>query len=184
MDDLLTFINTGWMKNMEEENSFGNEGNSINEYGSSERELMESGSTKRQISKPLIAGILLIIAGILGIVNGITVSFVDTLSIEEALNQAMIQGQNISSQDIQNVLQICSIVFIVLSVFPILGGILAIKRNLWVGALICSIIGIFTIGPILISSILAIIATVLIATSKAEFIKKDEPSIKEYDDPF
>ncbi|MEE8564982.1 MAG: hypothetical protein V3S79_01205, partial [Candidatus Thermoplasmatota archaeon] len=63
-----------------------------------------------------------------------------------------------------------------------LGGIISIKRKMWGFTIVMSIIGLFTIGPFLLSSILSLIALILIALSKKEFqlkSKKDE-NIEEY----
>ena len=58
----------------------------------------------------------------------------------------------------------------ILSIFPILAGIFAIKRKLWMIAFIGSIIGLFTIlTPLIESGILASIGFILIAISKKEF---------------
>jgi hypothetical protein len=137
----------------------------------------------KKMSKTFIAGILLIIAGVLGLITWASVFGFDTSTIYQTLIES---GQNtISEEDLQSVLQICSVVGIIVSLFPIIGGILSIKRKIWVGALACAIIGIFTVGPAFISSVLALIATVLIATAKTEFQKDEQkPEIKEYDDSF
>jgi len=58
----------------------------------------------------------------------------------------------------------------VLSIFPIIAGILAIKRKLWMIAFIGSIIGLFTIlTPLIESGILASIGFILVVISKKDF---------------
>lgn len=58
----------------------------------------------------------------------------------------------------------------ILSIFPILAGILSIKRKLWMIAFIGSIIGLFTIlTPLIESGILASIGFILVVISKKDF---------------
>ncbi len=59
---------------------------------------------------------------------------------------------------------------IILSIFPILAGILSIKRKLWMITVIGASIGLFTIlTPLIISGLLASIGFILIVISKKEF---------------
>jgi len=70
-------------------------------------------------NKPLIAGILLIIAGFLGIYTWITASFFDLdPAIIESLRQS---GAEISIDELESILAICSTIGLILSIFPILG---------------------------------------------------------------
>jgi len=58
----------------------------------------------------------------------------------------------------------------ILSIFPILAGILSIKRKLWTITFIGAGIGLFTIlTPLIISGILASIGLILIVISKKDF---------------
>ena len=130
-----------------------------------------------QDSKPIIAGILLIIASILAILTWIAVFSID-FSI---LDLSMLETQNvtITPEQLQSMLSICAIIGIILSIFPLLGGILSIQKKLWGGALAGSIIGLFTIGPIFLSSILSLISLILLVMAKQQFHVKDKP-IDEY----
>ena len=133
--------------------------------------------------KPMIAGILLIIAGLLGIYTWATTAVFDISTMDPSIIEQLEQsGVDITLEQIQEFLGICSIIGIILSIFPILGGILSLKRLNWGIVIVMSIIGLFTIGPVLISSILSLIALILVALSKKEFhskIKKDQ-IIEEY----
>ena len=102
-----------------------------------------------ELKKPLIpvtAGILLILSGVLAIIVWILLFFNE---------QKIIFG----------------IICCVLSIFPILAGILAIKRKLWTIVFLGAGIGLFTIlTPLIIpSGILASIGFILIVISKKEF---------------
>jgi hypothetical protein len=118
-------------------------------------------------NKPLIAGILLLIAGLLGIYTWVTASFFELdPSIIESLRQS---GADFSIEQLESILSICSTIGLILSIFPILGGILSIKRKNWSLCIIMGIIGLFTIGPLLSSSFLSLIGLILIVLSKDEF---------------
>ena len=131
--------------------------------------------------KPIIAGIILIIAGLLGIYTWATTAIFDINTMDPTIIEQLEQS-GVEINQIQELLGVCSIIGIILSIFPILGGILSLKRKNWGIVIVLSIIGLFTIGPVLLSSILSLIALILVALSKNEFqsnIKKDE-IIEEY----
>ncbi len=131
--------------------------------------------------KPLIAGVFLLIAGVLGIFTWASTAFFDISSIDTSMIQQLQQsGVEITLEQIQYYLSICSTIGIILSIFPLLGGVLSIKRKMWGFTIIMSIIGLFTIGPFLLSSILAFIALILLALSKNEFKSKKPEIIEEY----
>jgi len=118
-------------------------------------------------SKPLIAGILLMIAGVLALVSWISVITMDVSMIDMSVLQEL--DPTITPERIQEILVICGTIGCILAIIPILGGILALKRKLWGISLAGGIVGLFTIGPIFASSILALIGLILVATSKKEF---------------
>ncbi|MFE3846122.1 hypothetical protein ACFL1L_04610 [Thermoplasmatota archaeon] len=137
---------------------------------------IESNNKDINSYKPIIAGILLLIAGILGMYTWISASFynIDPTIIEQS-------GIDITIEQIESILGVCTVIGFIVSIFPILGGILSFKRKSWSFCIVLSILGLFTIGPFLISSILAFIGLILIAISKNEFkanvdkqISKDE----------
>ena len=131
--------------------------------------------------KPIIAGILLLIAGLMGIYTWASTALFDISAVDPVVIEQLQQsGVDITIEQIQEILGICAIIGIILSIFPLLGGILSIKRKMWGFTIFMCIIGLFTIGPLLLSSILSFIALILVVLSKNEFqIKKDE-NIEEY----
>jgi hypothetical protein len=129
----------------------------------------EQAPTKTSI--PMIAGIFLIVAGILAMLSWIQVLMIDVTAIESMIDISQIQEMypDITPEMIAGFLSTCAIIGCVISVFPILGGILAIKRKLWGIPLACSIIGLFTIGILFSSSGLSLIALILLIISRKEF---------------
>ncbi len=125
--------------------------------------------TKGESYKPMISGVLLIIAGVLGVMNFaiyISANAITVNTLADMFSQASI---NVTIPEIKNFLLICGTIGIIISIFPILSSILCFKRKLWGFAVGTSIIGIFSFGPVFISSILCIIAVILISISKNEF---------------
>ena len=125
-------------------------------------------------SKPLIAGIFLIIAGSLSILMwlslaAIDVSFIETFILPELGSMAPeYESIVLSAEAIKELFVICGTVGFFLSVFAILGGIMSVRRRMWGFALAGAILGLFTIG-FFASSILSLIALILLVMSKKEF---------------
>ena len=122
-------------------------------------------------SKPFIAGILLLIAGILAILQWVQFYIIDIDTISSLVDISQIQeiDPSITVETIVNTFKICSIIGIIISIFTILGGIISVKRKLWGIALTCSIIGLGSIGISGTSSLLSFIAMVLLIVSRKEY---------------
>ena len=116
-------------------------------------------------SKPLIAGILLILAGLFGLLTWASVFMVTDFSMIDP----SILPEEITIEQIQQILQTCSIIGIVLSLLPILGGILAIQRKLWGIAVLGAVLGLLTVGPVFVSSVLSLIGLILLVMAKNAF---------------
>ena len=105
--------------------------------------------------KSTAAGVLLIIAGILAMINYVIL---------------IVWGGALSGlTDLGGILILCGAIGMILSILTLIGGIMAMQHKMWGFALLGAIIGLFIIGPVLISSILSFVALILIAISKEEF---------------
>jgi len=93
---------------------------------------------------PLIAGVLLILSGFIAIAIILVLLF---------------NEQNL----------IFGIIGCIIAIFPVLAGILAIKRKQWPLVIIGCIICLFIFIPLIIPGILASIGFILIVISKKEF---------------
>jgi hypothetical protein len=116
-------------------------------------------------SKPLIAGILLIIAGLLGIFTWSMALALDVSTLQNVLPADM----PISVEQLQSFLNTCGIIGCILSIFALVGGIVAVNRKAWGLAVVGGILGLFTIGPFLLGSIIALIGLILVAISRKDF---------------
>jgi hypothetical protein len=125
-------------------------------------------------SKPLIAGIFLIIAGLLGIfVWSMALAF-DASQLDPSMLQNVLPADSpISIEELQSMLQsfllTCGIIGCILSIFTLVGGIVAVKRKAWGLAIVGGILGLFTIGPLFLGSIMALIGLILVVISRKDF---------------
>jgi len=115
-------------------------------------------------SMPTIAGLILILAGLLGLLSWVSSFLIDPTQLIPSGTELPI-----TPEQLRSILQMCSIIGCILSVFTLLGGILAFKKKRWELALIGSLLGLFTIGPFLLASILSLIGLILVGISKKEF---------------
>jgi hypothetical protein len=114
---------------------------------------------------PVIAGVLLILAGLLGLLTWVTALSVDTSMVQGILPP----DSPITAEQVQSFLLICGIIGSILSIITLAGGIVALRRKGWGLAVIGSILGLFTIGPYFLASILALVGLILLIIARKNF---------------
>ena len=121
--------------------------------------------------KIIIAGVLLILAGVLSIIMLIFINATLSSNPEQFINISQFTeiDPDITIDDVIGFMNICLSIAMVISIFPILGGVLCFRKKLWGLCLTCAIIGVFTIWLAVIPGILSIIAAVLLYLSRKEF---------------
>lgn len=124
-------------------------------------------------SKPLLAGIFLILAGLLGIFMWSMALAFDPSQLDPLLLQnALPPDSSISLEQLQSMIQTflltCGIIGCILSILTLAGGIVAIKRKAWGLAIVGGILGLFTIGYFL-GSIMSLIGLILVIISRKDF---------------
>ena len=107
---------------------------------------------------PIAGGALLLVAGILSIADWAMI----LLNPDLMAFLAFIPGAT-------GIVLICGAIGIIFCLLAIIGGIMAILRKMWALALVGSILGLLTIGPFFMGSLLSLIALILIAISRHEF---------------
>lgn len=122
-------------------------------------------------SMPMIAGILLIIAGVLAFLTWMLFVTIDVSTIELVMESPQFQelDPGMTPEQLRVGLVICGTVGCIFAVFSMLGGVLALKRKLWGIALAGGILGLFGFIPVIIPGILALIGLILVAISRKEF---------------
>jgi len=128
--------------------------------------------SKEKTYKPLLAGIFLIVAGLLSILSWMSVFAIDISILEQTvdINQFQHIDPNITIEQVKSIMSTCALIGIVLSIFPLLGGILSFKKKLWGVSLACGIIGLLNFFPIIVPGILCLVSIILLLMSKKEFI--------------
>ncbi len=119
--------------------------------------------------KPLVAGILNIITGIINLFGMLVV-----IGLLTAFGGGILSIVRIAdmiplwlSGMVHGVLIIMSILLAVLSALPLIGGIYALQRKAWSIALAGSVVAILSIAP------LGIVSTALVSLSRSEFTAYD-----------
>ena len=109
-------------------------------------------------SKPIVAGVLNIITGVLGLLGAYSVY------IGFAITKGYLTAPGVNVPDfVPAIVLATAIVTTVLAILPLIGGIYSLQRKTWGLTLAGSIISILVILP------LGIPATILTASSKNEF---------------
>lgn len=114
----------------------------------------------------LIGGILILIAGIMGLAMGgiflVAADNVDTLT-DWGVDVAGV-GDMLS-----DILTVCGIIVIVLALIVVVGGFFGVQRKHWGLAILGGVLGLFLLGPYMLATIFALIGLILVAVSKKDF---------------
>jgi len=70
---------------------------------------------------------------------------------------------------IDDIMNVCGIIVIILSLVVVLGGVLGLLRKSWGLAIVGGVLGLFVIGPFMLGSIFALIGLILVGVSKKEY---------------
>ncbi|MEM2869556.1 MAG: hypothetical protein QW379_03930 [Thermoplasmata archaeon] len=111
---------------------------------------------KERSSAPVAGGALLIIGGILALINGALIGFAGG-AVMSIIGEA------------GAFLLVCAAIEIVFGCLILLGGAMAVQRKSFPVAIVGAIFCMISIGPLFLSSILGLIALILIAISKDSF---------------
>lgn len=112
----------------------------------------------------LVGGILIFVAGLIGMATG---------GILLAINAEDLDAYGFGvagmTSMIENMLTVCGIIFIVLGLIALVGGVFGVLRKNWGLAVLGGVIGLLVLGPYMIGSLLSLIGLVLVAVSKKDF---------------
>jgi hypothetical protein len=118
---------------------------------------------------PIIAGILLVFTGLVSIIGWIMFLNMDVSLLGDLLKQIQETVPSYTIDDLKNFISVCSSIGIVISIFPILGGILSIKKKLWGISLTSSIFGLVVIIPFIFLIFIPLISMILLIISRRYF---------------
>ncbi|MCI0497062.1 MAG: tripartite tricarboxylate transporter TctB family protein [Thermoplasmata archaeon] len=103
---------------------------------------------------PTFPGMLLILAGILGVINGLVI-FYSAADLVTTLKDLDLEAD-------RGIIEVTGLTLIAIAIFPLIGGIVYFFDRTSSVVKVFAIIGIFSFGPLLISSILSLVATVFV----------------------
>jgi hypothetical protein len=118
---------------------------------------------------PIIAGILLVFTGLISIIGWFLFLNMDVSLLGDLLKQIQETVPSYTIDDLKNFISVCSSIGIVVSIFPILGGILSIKKKLWGISLTSSIFGFVVIIPFIFLIFIPLISMILLIISRRYF---------------
>ena len=117
-------------------------------------------TAKPQTKMPMIAGILLIVSAVIGIAFWAYLSLVAT---------ALTAFMPVGGEMFRTLIAVCGGIEIVFAIIGLVGGVMAIRRKMWALGIVGSILGLFTFGFYGLSSILSLVALIILAISRKEF---------------
>jgi hypothetical protein len=112
----------------------------------------------------LVGGILIIVAGLMGIVMGAIFFAINSVD----LSSYGVDVGNISDT-VHNILMVCGAIFVILGLVAILGGYFGVRRTHFGLAILGGVLGLFTIGPYFVGSVLALVGLILVAVARKDF---------------
>ena len=140
-------------------------------------------------SKIKLAGFLLLIAGIIGLVLSVPSALADESTVQlirdnypDLFEDDDSVYYNMTNSEIKDILVTQGILGSVVSIFPVLGGILTLKRKMWILAVVfgmISAIGMMLILPIILGILLgflSLIGVIFIAQGRQEYNKNKKES--------
>jgi hypothetical protein len=118
----------------------------------------------------LVGGILILIAGIMGLaLGGIFIAVADAVSSgEDSLAEWGIDVAG-AGDLLADILVACGAIIIVVAIIVIIGGFFGIQRKHWGLAIVGGVLGLFLIGPYLLATIFSLVGLILVAVSKKDF---------------
>jgi hypothetical protein len=119
---------------------------------------------KQKSSKPVIGGVLILVAGILAVAWG---AMYLALDINGLMDPADLP-EGVTWEDMQGIMDVCGIVFAVAGLVAVLGGMFGLMRKHFALAIIGGICGLIGLG-FFVGSLLALIGLILVAISRSEF---------------
>jgi hypothetical protein len=118
----------------------------------------------------LVGGILILLAGIFGLVlGGIFIVVADAVS--EGGDELSDWGIDVAGAGdmLADILVACGAIVIIISIIVVLGGFFGIQRKHWGVVILGGVLGLFLIGPYMLATIFSLIGLILVAVSKKDF---------------
>ena len=119
---------------------------------------------KKKTVIPVIGGALILVAGIMGLALGGILLAIDV----EDLDAYGMDVVGVTDM-IDDIMTVCGIIVIILSLLVVLGGVLGLLRKSWGFAIVGGVLGLFVFGPFMLGSLFALVGLILVGVSRKEF---------------
>lgn len=139
-----------------------NDANVCPQCGHDYRATMAGPAPKKKTVMPVIGGVLILIAGIMGLAAGGILLAIDLDELDQ-------YGLNVAGDMLEDIMTVCGIIFLILGILAVLGGLFGVMRKHWGLAILGGVVGLFVLGPWMLGSLFALIGLILVAVSKGEF---------------
>lgn len=119
---------------------------------------------KKKTVIPVIGGVLILIAGIMGLAMGGILLAIDFDDLDE-------YGVDVAGVGdmVEDILTVCGTIAIILGLIALIGGLFGVMRKHWGIAIVGGVLGLFVIGPMMLGSVFALIGLIMVAVSRKEF---------------
>ena len=115
-----------------------------------------------------LPGSLLLLAGLLGVINGVLLLM--------QRNQMARMLDDLGFESSGEIITYTAVVFVILALFPLMGGFLHLMGGKPGIVKLMAVFGIISMGPILISSILSLIALIMLTKSGKPDVRRYPPA--------
>ncbi len=122
---------------------------------------------KPRSSKPAVAGVLILLAGLFALGQGMFLAMADNAFIE-SMDQATLNEAGYSISEIRELMNACGLIGMLFGVIAIIGGAIAFTRKHYMLAMMGAVFAILGFGFI-IGSVFGLIGIILLVMSKQEF---------------
>ncbi len=113
----------------------------------------------------MVGGIMILISGITGLAIGGLLLAINTSDLDQ-FGLGSISGVG---DTIHNILMVCGAIFIILGLIAVVGGYFGVRRQHFGLVILGGVLGLFTIGPYGLASLLALVGLILVAVAKKDF---------------
>jgi len=113
----------------------------------------------------LVGGIMILISGIIGLAIGGLLLAINTSDFDQ-FGLGSIGGLD---DTLHNILLVCGAIFVILGLIAVVGGFFGIRRQHFGLVILGGVLGLFTIGPYGLGSLLALVGLILVAVGKKDF---------------
>jgi len=112
----------------------------------------------------LIGGILIILAGVMGLVIG---GILLAINVDD-LGAYGVDVAGLTDM-VENILTVCGVIFIIFGLIAFVGGVFGVMRKHWGLAVLGGVFGLLCLGPYMLGSLFGLVGLILVIVAKKDF---------------